>query len=736
MSQRLDRTRLFAAILSLIGVILTPGGGAVSAQGLTDNYYYLPLVSGQAWTLSYVDSPRYFSDMGAWAVGFQSVGNPCLVYGNDHLYYACRVSGRWTIQVVDANYGVGRYATLAFTPDGFPGIAYYDEGNGALKYAEFRGGSWSIEIVDDRPPADEGVLREAPALGEGDESGPLYGLVSKKQGVGGFPSLAFDAGGNPRISYFDFDQMDLKYAWKDGGPWNTETVDSAGVVGLYTSLDLDSSGSPYVAYYDVTNGDLKLASRAVSGAWSLSTPDSTGNVGLYASLALDHLNRPRIAYYDATNRRLRYWSDGAIATFSQYNDIGQFASLRLDSSERPWISFYNNASTSLGLLHQTAQGTWVYQTVDSGDMVGRSGSLALDSDGNVGIVYYHSSNCQLRYAQGKSSFAVQALDTNTITGVYVTMGVYGTQPRIVYLNDSQSRLKYAPLVGDAWQFETISALNDTGVHPSIAVSPGGTTHVSFWQYYGGTPEGIMSSLYYTSRGSAWSGFEVVDQGVGIGFHSSLAVDSYGVPHVSYYDEGHGDLRYASRSGGWWQVRTIDSAGTVGEGTALALDQANHAWIAYYDGSNANLKVARETSSGWQLQVVDSVGDTGREPAIAIGPDGVVHVAYHDVTNNLLKHAYYKDSHWNIETIATGSSEPSIAVDARGFLYVSYYDNVNYNLKFAYSTDGSWKYELVDSPGDVGMFNAIGIGTDNRVRIAYLDSTNGDLKFAVRLVLSQ
>jgi hypothetical protein len=77
--------------------------------------------------------------------------------------------------------------------------------------------------------------------------------------VGGYTSLALDGDGYPHISYFDWGNSDLKYAYQDASGWHIETVDSERDVGLYTSLALDGDGYPHISYFDETNDDLKYA---------------------------------------------------------------------------------------------------------------------------------------------------------------------------------------------------------------------------------------------------------------------------------------------------------------------------------------------------------------------------------------------------------------------------------------------------------------------------------------------
>jgi len=68
----------------------------------------------------------------------------------------------------------------------------------------------------------------------------------------------------------------------DASGWHAETVDSEGDVGQYTSLGLDGNGYPHISYCDWSNRYLKYAYQDASG-WHIQTVDSEGYVGSYTS---------------------------------------------------------------------------------------------------------------------------------------------------------------------------------------------------------------------------------------------------------------------------------------------------------------------------------------------------------------------------------------------------------------------------------------------------------------------
>ena len=97
----------------------------------------------------------------------------------------------------------------------------------------------------------------------------------------------------------------MKYAYRDSGGWNIETVDSNEDVGIDSSLVLDSDGYPHISYCGTIGDRLKYADRDSEG-WSIETIISGEGSASRCSLALTGEDFPHITYYSVGHRELMY----------------------------------------------------------------------------------------------------------------------------------------------------------------------------------------------------------------------------------------------------------------------------------------------------------------------------------------------------------------------------------------------------------------------------------------------
>lgn len=77
----------------------------------------------------------------------------------------------------------------------------------------------------------------------------------------------------------------------------------------------------------------------------------------------------------------------------------------------------------------------------------------------------------------------------------------------------------------------------------------------------------------------------------VGWQPSIALDTSGNAHISYYDNNNYDLKYATNASGAWTTTTVDSTADVGEYSSIAADTSGTVHISYYDWTNGDLKYA-------------------------------------------------------------------------------------------------------------------------------------------------
>jgi hypothetical protein len=159
----------------------------------------------------------------------------------------------------------------------------------------------------------------------------------------------------------------------------------------------------------------------------------------------------------------------------------------------------------------------------------------------------------------------------------------------------------------------------------------------------------------------------------VGGYSSIALDSSGYPHISYFDDNSDDLKYAYKDASGWNTQTIDNAESVGYYTSIALDSTGYPHISYCDLSgDADLKYAYKDASGWNTQTVDSGEYRGAWTSIALDGSGYPHISYMDGKNYNLMYAYKDASGWYFKTVDNARTKgTSIALDSSGYPHISY-----------------------------------------------------------------
>jgi uncharacterized caspase-like protein len=309
-------------------------------------------------------------------------------------------------------------------------------------------------------------------------------------------------------------------------------------------------------------------------------------------------------------------------------------------------------------------------------------SLALDATGQPRVAYYDPGAGDLRYGtRDGSGWHTAPVDTGGDVGEYTSLALDGGgYPHVSYYDASNLHLKFASSDGTSWTPETVDAATYTGASTSLALDSADSPHISY--YRGGSctdGSDLWCNLRYTSNDGGWDNTRLHYSTAKLGQASSLALDSNGEPHISYYHADNGDLRYLyhTASGWQWDRAIADSAGNTGADTSLQLDDSDHPHVSYWNVDASDLMYATHNGTSWITHTVDSAGSVGRSTSLALDAAGHPHISYYDLSNDTLKYAYYDGADWHAETVTstgnvTGREGTSLALDGASMPHISFY----------------------------------------------------------------
>jgi hypothetical protein len=324
--------------------------------------------------------------------------------------------------------------------------------------------------------------------------------------------------------------------------WHTETVVSTGDVGRYLSLARNAAGYPRISFYDRTNDDLALAQRPClysTCPWSTETVDAAGGRG--TSLAIDGCGYPHLSYMAGSSHFKYAHYDGSSWTTEVVLDAPSdlpYTSLALDWQDRPSFVAYSTITGELDYLYYDGA-AWHTMPVEMGLMLDDGfPDLALDSADRPHLSYRGNLHLTYAYYDGTNWHFTDLGEPNAYQSAIDLDGA--GRPHIAYYDSGQQTLNYAHFDGTDWYTETIDTVGQWSYYTgtvSLYVSPAGVVHVSFY-------DANERELKYGVRTFLGWTIQVVDSVGDVGAFNSLVVDDQNRPYIAYYDATNGDVKYA------------------------------------------------------------------------------------------------------------------------------------------------------------------------------------------------
>lgn len=245
------------------------------------------------------------------------------------------------------------------------------------------------------------------------------------------------------------------------------------------------------------------------------------------------------------------------------------------------------------------------------------------------------------------------------------------------------------------------------------------------------------------------GTEVIDTGSGddVGIRISMAADSQGFLHVTYFDETANRLKYATNQSGSWVTETLDATqggDDIGRYSTIIVDEDDVIHVAFSNDTDNTMHYATGTAGSWIITVIDSGATGGTFLYMVQDPDGRLYIAHKNDTANVPRFSHLNLSdEWengNAEGVSTDSgNQLSTVFNRNGKPAILHIDVTASDLViselFSFEANGP-QYDNEGSIETSGMAattygkTAIILDKNGNYIVAYYQDTDNELKFAV------
>ena len=235
----------------------------------------------------------------------------------------------------------------------------------------------------------------------------------------------------------------------------------------------------------------------------------------------------------------------------------------------------------------------------------------------------------------------------------------------------------------------------------------------------------------------------------VGYYTSLAIGTDGLPIISHQDSGASALRVthcgnSACTAGNISTTVDDPANLVGFYTSIAIGADGLPVISHRDATNDALRVTHCgniacTAGNSSVNADDPPGidnkNVGHYTSIAIGGDGLPVISHQDHTASTLRVTHCGNPACTAGNVSTTVDDPanavgaytSLAIGADGLPVISHQDGTAGALRVTHCgnatcTAGSSSVNVDDSANAVGFYTSIAIGVDGLPVISHTDDT--------------
>ena len=724
---------------------LTPTDGSIAFDGVNGGS-----PQGPSWQVERIDDRHVFSNTAHHNLKIDSLGNPHIVYGGDHLYHTWWGSGTWHTEVVDPAFNVGSYASLAIDNQNNLHIAYYDAGNKDLKYAQNRMGYWYIV-----------TLVSAGDVGQGTDIG-------------------VDAARDPYFIYRDNTNYHLMFAALTNGNMEEppENISGTKIPGTMFSMAMRGPGDVHVIFNSVSEGagELLYTSTKQTTPWSPAwIYDGDTYTGRQADIALDSNGNPHVIFGFSDSalgyEMVRYFvtTDYGVGWYTSLFDdfidlyMPDGLALALTASNQPLVAYQYGGQ----LYKYTWNGSaWNKVLVDPGTGTGYAPAIALypSTTANAGapaFAYFDdpaAKNIHINYremymgswwpADGPS-----LLDqSEKVGGCSTTLTGPDGNPWLIYSGDTTRKLYFKHYYNGQWGASQEIGSEYSGIINCYhaAAAGGGKAAVLFTTenanllYATITCSGPTcvispSTMIETTLATPWNFID-------------LTLDANGYPHMVYLvtSGASRQLLYLYDVGSGWVAKfgpVIDTPSASNRPLSIKRTAGGVLHILYQKYALYDSLYYVNFARGSWSEPLRLGQDADQEEiyqgiSVSLDPTGNPAVAYIDSIGtgqiNLKQRTCGTTCTWpatpfvvDTSSTATAFRYPSLSMDAFGRYRLSYIQlatGTRY-LQYVQVTGAQKMFHPIASYAGLGDMSSLAFSPAGLGRVSFNDDTNGDLLFA-------